>query len=151
MAEIFSRSTSSFSFQGMSGASKDAMMLTGSPAEEPGVKTTRSTESFSSPSSLPPIPQSANPFFHIAAVDSATSATVLFSRRALLASIQGSNSVGDSPGKVSSRLVRSPLGSMRIAGMRCRAASSIKPIHKPVLPEPVMPVTRAWVVKSGGS
>ena len=54
-------------------------------------------------------------------------------------------------GKCSSRLPRSPLGSIMIAGIPCRAASSNNPMHSPVLPEPVMPVTTACVVRLTGS
>ncbi len=71
--------------------------------------------------------------------------------RALLASIQGAKSSGVRLGKERTRLVRSPLGSITMAGIPCKAASSSNPTHKPVLPEPVMPVTIAWVVRSGGS
>ncbi len=55
---------------------------------------------------------------------------------------------GASAGKVSSRLPRSPLGSMRMAGTPSRAASSSRARHRPVLPEPVMPTQTACVVRS---
>ena len=111
----------------------------------------RSTASLRVWISFEPIPQSLSPFFHNAAVFSATSGMVFFSRRALLASIQGTKSSGARSGKERTRLVRSPLGSTTMAGIPCKAASSSNPTHKPVLPEPVMPVIMAWVVRSGGS
>ena len=51
-------------------------------------------------------------------------------------------------GNVSSRLPRSPLGSMTIAGMPSIAASSSSARHRPVLPLPVMPTQTACVVRS---
>ena len=45
----------------------------------------------------------------------------------------------------------SPLGSMTMEGMPSIAASSIRPMPSPVLPEPVMPTHTAWVVKSFAS
>ena len=43
------------------------------------------------------------------------------------------------------------LGSMASAGMPFRAASSSRSMHSPVLPDPVMPTTTAWVVRSSVS
>ena len=51
-------------------------------------------------------------------------------------------------GNVSSRLPRSPLGSMAIAGMPSMAASSSSARHSPVLPLPVMPTQTACVTRS---
>ena len=51
-------------------------------------------------------------------------------------------------GNVSSRLPRSPFGSMQMAGMPSMAASSSSDRHRPVLPLPVMPTHTAWVVRS---
>ena len=57
-------------------------------------------------------------------------------------------SLGCKFGKASSRLPRSPLGSITMAGMPSSAASSRREMHRPVLPLPVMPTQTAWVVRS---
>ena len=64
--------------------------------------------------------QSASPFVHAAAVSAAAVLTSLPSRRAAPASIHGSNCDGASLSKSSSRLARSPLGSIAITGTPCR-------------------------------
>ena len=48
-------------------------------------------------------------------------------------------------------LARSPFGSMTSVGMPSSAASSIRPIKRPVLPLPVMPTQTAWVVNRRAS
>jgi len=94
-----------------------------------------------------PIPHSAKPLLQRLAVSSAICSTLLPSRRAASGSIQGWKSAGCWLGKCSTRLVRSPFGSMIIAGVFFKAASSSKSMHKPVFPEPVIPVTTQWVVR----
>ena len=42
----------------------------------------------------------------------------------------------------------SPFGSMISAGIPASSASSSRTIASPVLPEPVMPTTTPWVVRS---
>ena len=42
----------------------------------------------------------------------------------------------------------SPFGSIAMTGMWSSAASSRMPIPSPVLPDPVMPIMTAWVVRS---
>ena len=69
-------------------------------------------------------------------------------RAASPASTHGSKSAAARFGNVSSRLPRSPLGSMQIAGMPSIAASSSSDRHRPVLPLPVMPTQTACVVRS---
>ena len=54
----------------------------------------------------------------------------------------------ESCGNVSSRLPRSPLGSMAITGTPSIAASSMSARHSPVLPLPVMPTQTACVTRS---
>ena len=99
-----------------------------------------------------PMPQSARPFFQrCGGLGRQLLGRSLPSRRAASGSTQGWKSCGRRSGKCSSRLVRSPLGSIMMAGMPCKAASSSRPMHRPVLPEPVMPITTAWVVRSAGS
>ena len=68
--------------------------------------------------------------------------------RASSSLIQGAKSSAARSGNVSSRLARSPLGSMTIAGMPSMAASSSSARHRPVLPLPVMPTQTAWVTRS---
>ena len=68
--------------------------------------------------------------------------------RASSSLIQGAKSSPRSSGNVSSRLARSPLGSMTMAGMPSIAASSSSPMQRPVLPLPVMPTHTAWVTRS---
>jgi len=63
-------------------------------------------------------------------------------------STHGANSCGERFGNVSSKLQRSPFGSMMIAGMPSIAASSSSVIHKPVFPLPVMPTHTACVTRS---
>ncbi len=58
---------------------------------------------------------------------------------------------GSRSGNWRSRLVRSPLGSMMTQGMPSMAASSRRLMHRPVLPEPVMPTTTPCVVRSRAS
>jgi len=60
----------------------------------------------------------------------------------------GAKSSPRSPGKVSRRLERSPLGSMAIAGTWSIAASSSRLRQSPVLPLPVMPTQTACVTRS---
>jgi hypothetical protein len=76
---------------------------------------------------------------------------VMSLRRASSGLIQGWKSSGRRSGKVSSRLVMSPLGSMMIIGTWSIAASSIRSMHRPVLPLPVIPTQTAWVVRSRAS
>ena len=54
-------------------------------------------------------------------------------------------------GKVSSRLPRSPFGSIAMTGMPSIAASSIRPMPRPVLPLPVMPAITPCVTRSDES
>ncbi len=61
---------------------------------------------------------------------------------------RGESRSGRSSGNASSRLPRSPLGSMAMAGTPSMAASSSSARHKPVLPLPVMPTQTACVVRS---
>jgi hypothetical protein len=68
-------------------------------------------------------------------------------REATLGSTHGWKSLGRNSGKASIKLPRSPFGSMAIAGMPARAASSSSEMHRPVLPLPVMPTQTAWVVR----
>ena len=53
-----------------------------------------------------------------------------------------------SSGNVSSRLPRSPFGSIAMTGTPSMAASSISDRQRPVLPLPVMPTQTAWVTRS---
>jgi len=55
---------------------------------------------------------------------------------------------GARSGNVSARLPMSPFGSMISAGMPASSASSSRTTASPVLPEPVMPTTTPWVVRS---
>ena len=92
-----------------------------------------------------------SPFFHISAVSAAACSSVLPDFLASEASIHGWKSDGNRSGKCSSKLVRSPFGSIIKAGTRLSAASSSRSTHRPVLPEPVMPTTTQWVVRSSES
>ena len=87
----------------------------------------------------PSWPQSASPLRQSSAVHFACSSGVRPCAGASPSSIQGRKSAGCSSGKVSSRLPRSPFGSMTMAGMPSIAASSSSAMHRPVLPLPVMP------------
>ena len=82
-------------------------------------------------------------FCHVAACCSASWSGVRPCAAASAGSTQGRKSEGASDGNVSSRLARSPLGSMASTGMPSIAASSMSPMHRPVLPLPVMPTQTA--------
>ena len=96
----------------------------------------------------PSCSQSPRPSRHSAAVLAANSSALSPARVAAWGSIQGWKSSGRSFGKVSSRLPRSPFGSITSAGTPSMAASSSSVTHSPVLPLPVMPTHTAWVVRS---
>ncbi len=60
---------------------------------------------------------------------------------------QGSNDLAEKEASVKQRLPMSPFGSMTIDGMLSMAASSMRSTPSPVLPEPVIPMIAACVVK----
>ena len=99
----------------------------------------------------PDWPLAARPSAHFRAVFSARASSVVPSRFAASGSIHGRKSEGARFGNERSTLARSPFGSMTSVGMPSRAASSIRPIRRPVLPLPVMPTQTAWVVKRRAS
>ena len=88
-----------------------------------------------------------SPVLYMSAVSLASSDTVLPLFAASEESIHGSNSLASSLGNAKHRFPMSPLGSMTMEGILSIAASSISPIPSPVLPEPVMPIIIACVVK----
>ena len=96
----------------------------------------------------PSCPHSASPFAHSAACWAAYSSTDTPLRRASSGFTQGRKSSGRRRGKVSSRLPRSPFGSITIAGTPSMAASSSRQRHRPVFPLPVIPTHTAWVTRS---
>ena len=96
----------------------------------------------------PSWPHVSSPFFQLAASCSANASTVMPRRVASSASTQGLKSPGARFGNVSSRLPRSPLGSMASTGTPSIAASSISDRPSPVLPLPVMPTITACVTRS---
>ena len=73
----------------------------------------------------PSSPHSASPFFHRSACSAAKSAVDFPARRASSSFTHGAKSSGRRSGNVSSRLVRSPLGSMTMTGTPSIAASSM--------------------------
>jgi hypothetical protein len=96
-------------------------------------------------------PDSARPLRQRSATDCASASGVLPWRAAEAGSIHGANDAASSAGKVSSRLPRSPFGSIAITGMPSIAASSSSVTASPVLPLPVMPTITAWVQRSFAS
>ncbi len=96
----------------------------------------------------PSSPHSARPFFQSSACCFANSSGVTPLRAASSSLIHGRKSAGARSGNVSSRLQRSPLGSIRIAGTPSIAASSMSERQRPVLPLPVMPTHTACVTRS---
>ncbi len=148
---ISSRSSSSWPAKPPAGASSESSTFSGTPALEPGVKITASWLFLRAAISGAPSPQSARPFFQAAAVSAAAVFTSLPSRRAAPASIQGSNDAASWRSKSSSRLARSPFGSIAITGTPWRSSSSRITTARPVLPDPVMPTISPWVRRSSGS
>lgn len=130
------------------GASRELKIDTGIPAWLPGVKTLISTSSCNRLTRPEDCPQSSIPSYHILAVFSANSSGDSPFFRASSSLIHGRKSSLRNSGKVSSKLEMSPFGSMTIAGMRYKAASSSKPRHNPVFPDPVIPNTTPWVTRS---
>ena len=98
-----------------------------------------------------PISQEPRPSFHSAATRAASSSGETPSRRATDSSIHGRKSSGARSGKLRSRLVISPLGSMIRAGIPESSASSRRSMARPVLPDPVIPTITPWVVRSDAS
>ena len=99
----------------------------------------------------PDWPLAARPSAHFRAVFSARASSVVPSRFAASGSIQGRKSPGARSGNESRMLARSPFGSMTSVGMPSSAASSTRPMRRPVLPLPVMPTQTAWVVNRRAS
>ena len=143
-----SPSSSASSMISNGGTSRELRMLTGIPALLPGVKMLMSTLLRSVVMRSGFWPQSARPFFHVAAVWAANSSgeTPFFVASSSL--IQGRKLFASRSGNISSRLEMSPLGSMMIAGILSIAASSSSARQRPVFPEPVMPSTTPWVTRS---
>ncbi len=107
-------------------------------AEAPGVKTFTGSD-FSAVESWGVSPQARRPSVQRSAVSSS-----------LPSEQKGRKSSGLASGNTRSLFVRSPLGSMTSVGIPERAASSRRSTMRPVLPEPVIPITTACVVKRSG-
>ena len=143
---IRSRRASGSSRMATAGASRLPSMASGRPARLPGVNTAISAAACSRRIRSPDCPLAARPAAHFCAVFSASVSSVMPSRLAASGSSQGRKSPGARSGNASSTLARSPLGSITKVGMPSRAASSMRPMSRPVLPLPVMPTHTAWVV-----
>ena len=70
------------------------------------------------------------------------------SRAAASAFTHGRNEAAERSGNVRRRFARSPFGSIAMAGTPSMAASSSRPMARPVFPLPVMPMMAACVTRS---
>ena len=145
---ISSRSVSASASHESAGARNEPITFNGTPAEEPGVYSVTSAASFNCWIRSGPIPWPPRPSRQLVAVFSASASTVMPSACASDAFTHGSKLAGARSGNVSARLPMSPFGSTISTGMPASSASSSRTTARPVLPEPVMPTTTPWVVRS---
>ena len=147
---ISSRRSSSAESKETPGASSDCSTFSGTPAFDPGVKMTASWFARRAATSCGPRPHSARPFF--ARSDASAAAfEAPPAARATSGSIQGSKEAGARSSKSSSRLARSPFGSIAMTPVPWRSTSSTSTTARPVFPEPVMPTISPCVSRSDGS